>query len=150
MKVYNVQWSWLSKSGIIRATGKPFRAHFHSRAPCKCFHTFESINGLVHIRGQLPPWMHCGNSAYFKIVTWKITANQNTAFNKWTVPKQKDKRAKLAWVNMGPQFWYFCWFFFFWLKCCDAWNNVYMKWIMYAGDAPGLFLVSELRLLSDF
>ena len=43
--------------------------------------------------------MHCGNFALLEIVTWEMAANQNTAFNKWTRPKQKYKRAKpLGWT----------------------------------------------------
>ena len=33
-------------------------------------------------------------TAISEIVTWEIAANQNTAFNKGTVAKQKEKRTK--------------------------------------------------------
>ena len=45
--------------------------------------------------------MHCGNFAWLKIVTWEITANHNTAFNKWTVQKQKNKSTKLFTLSGG-------------------------------------------------
>ena len=59
---------------------------------------FQSVF-LKLFKGPLLPWIHCGNFAQLKIVPWQITANQNIVFNKWTVPKERDKHAKpLRWT----------------------------------------------------